>query len=324
MPGSGWNSLENKSMKHSLLDQLEQPVQTTESVWPLNWCGTQIDSALGMRFEIPSNWHTGANANALVASPQDPRRRPLPFAPLHVYTAQVAESGYGQLAKRMCAALTARGARITGHKITLAQRSFLRIDYARTIGELPLRCVCLCELIDDGQLVVCFSFADHAGANPDHLGSALRVWRDAIIKPPALERRQRRLVNEEAGFQLHFPRHWFIDTASGGLTVVRQSGRMRSHPDITIQSDASPGRPRQIEQMMDRLGWRFESAREVQIGGALALAIDSTRCDPQGRVEYVRELVVSPMRKATHFVQLATFSEHGEALDRLQSLFVWM
>jgi hypothetical protein len=314
-------------MKNELVkekDDFKQTGALTETIWPLDWRGEKVHSALGMHFEIPAGWHSGASANALVASPHDPRKRPLPFAPLHVYAAQVAESGYGQLAKRMCAALEKRGAHITGHKTTIATRSFLRIDFTRTIGETALRCVSLCELLDDGQLVLCFTFADHAGAHPDHLGAALRAWHSAVINPPMLARRQRRLVNEEAAFQVHFPRHWFIDTASGGLTVVRQAGRMRTHPDITVQSDTSPSRPRQIEQMTDRLGWRFETAREAQIGGAPALAIDSTRTDPQGRVEFVRELVVQPMRKATHFVQLSTFSERADALDRLQGLFVWM
>jgi hypothetical protein len=293
-------------------------------IWPETWSKHTIYSALGAAFDVPANWRVSAKANAISAMHIGRIDDRPPFAPLQVFCAQVAEQGLGELEQRVRNALTAKGAQEIESQIVIAPRGVVISDYIAPFDAGPVRCRSVSELLDDGQLVLSFTFCDWVRDDTRSLDRAMSIWRDSRLMLPALPRNHRRLINEEAGYQLRFPERWFIDCATGELTVVRQPGRQRTHPSITIQSALGAQRPRNIEAMTDRLGWRFETAKETRIGGRHAVFIDYERAGSGDQTEHVREIVVEPTLLAAHYIQLATYDESTAMLDRMQKLVVWL
>ncbi len=226
----------------------EQTFTGAASLWPQDAARRRIQSAVGMSVAIPEPWQAIAEAGKILVAP---RNHLAPFAPLQIVTAAASERGLRQTERRISAALRQIGSRVYDRQLLTQPREALLVDYEKRLPEGIARCRNICELLDDGQLMLSFTLSDWSAAGPAGIETAADIWRSARIDAPQIPRHFRRLVHEEGRLQFAVPERWLLDLFEGGLIALRQPDRSRSNPTVTIQIDYSAQRMRALSELAD-------------------------------------------------------------------------
>lgn len=298
----------------------EQTHPGTASLWPPDSARRRIHSALGISVAIPEAWQAIAEAGKILAAP---RNHLAPFAPLQIVTTAASERSLRQTERRFSAALRQIGARICDRQLLTQPREALLVDYEKRLPEGIVRCRNICELLDDGQLMLSFTLSDWSAAGLTGIETAVDIWRSTRIDAPPIPRHFRRLVHEEGRLQLAVPERWLLDLFEGGLIALRQPDRPRSNPTVTIQIDYTAHRTRALSELAAQLNRSPQGTRHTAIGNRYGFRVDFERHDGHGRPELIRELVPEPLPHAVFYIQLCAAPEHAHLLDKVQSTFYW-
>lgn len=275
------------------------------TVWPAQPRMRVVQTALGIEFDAPCGWHTAARGGKLMLVSD---RQDLRFAPIQLFTAHTAERTLPLLARRMGNVLRAAGAQVLGSTILDRPRPALLLDYETSLAQGErIRCLNVCELLDNGKLCLCMTFSDRAGAPAGVLHEALGLWRGVRINSQALPAGRRRVVDEQLRYQCVFPEKWLIDCADGQLTQLRLPGRARHSPTLAIECDSAPQRARSIDaQLADALGrggYDEITPQPVAVGCAGAqrdgLVLRYRHAPRPAGADWVWEVFLDPLEQAT-------------------------
>jgi hypothetical protein len=293
------------------------PELLRRSVWPPYARTLAISTALRGHFNIPEGWRARASASQLLCGPTG-----LPFVPLRFACWQCDDSSYMQLERRLLTAFSHEGCAIVGRGLIRRPRMALTIDCDAHANGIAVRTHHIAELLDRGQLCAMFSLSDWRAYADVSLPHAAEVWRGALLAPPPLAQDARRIISEEGGFQFAFPEHWLIDHADGRMIVLRQPGRDRALPNLSVHSDYAPTRARSVESLAARISG---ISTEVDVGNRAGLHVlvpDAHARNIWSDIE-THVIVPEPSAHASHVIQINALRSQRDEAIAIRNSFWW-